>query len=645
MRTLSGAVGWAVGGWAAAAALFHIWTAYAGAWEPREMRAVHLLFLIPLAFLLFPARERSPRDRVTLADWAWAAVSVVPCVYVLRYAQELTERWEGVHPVTTGQVILGTVLVIAVLEASRRSVGFWFFVTTLVFMAYLVVAPWMPGFLRSPRAFTYPQLVEMFFLYADEGVLGSLTGISANLLMIFILFAAFMLHSGVGQFFMDISVLMAGRYRGGPAKVAVVSSGLYGTISGSSVADCYATGSFSIPLMKRIGYKPEIAGAIEATASCGGPLMPPIMGAGAFIMAELTGVPYQEIIVAAALPAILYYLSILATVHWEALKHGIGTMKAQLPPMTSLLRRALLFAPFVTVIYFLHAGYSPSKSALYSLLTAIVVSWVAGDQPMTPRRIFATMTDAMRSGVIIAAVLAASGLIVAAMSRTGVALAFSSAVVNLSGGYLIVALFLIFAIVSVLGTGIPTTPSYILAVTVGGAALAKLNVDIVAAHLFVFYYAVLADVTPPVAVTAVAAAQIAHANPMTTGWQATRIGIGGFLAPFLFVYQPALLMKGDWTTIVVSFVSAGIGISALCAALAGHMFTPLGWAARAVLTAVALSAISPSLLVSVVTSVMIVAFGVWDWRRARSRPAPAPVSVTVAGEARIAAPPPTTLME
>jgi len=646
MRTLSGAVGWAVGGWAAAAALFHIWTAYAGAWEPREMRAVHLLFLIPLAFLLFPARERSPRDRVTPTDWLWAVVSMVPCVYVLRHAQELTERWEGVHPVTTGQVILGTVLVIAVLEASRRSVGFWFFVTTLVFMAYLVVAPWMPGFLRSPRPYSYPQLVEMFFLYADEGVLGSLTGISSNLLMIFILFAAFMLHSGVGQFFMDISVLLAGRYRGGPAKVAVVSSGLYGTVSGSSVADCYATGSFSIPLMKRIGYRPEIAGAIEATASCGGPLMPPIMGAGAFIMAELTGVPYQQIIVAAALPAILYYLSILATVHWEALKHGIGTMKADLPPITSLLRRALLFSPFVTILYFLHAGYSPSKSALYSLLTAIVVSWVAGDQPMTPRRIFSTMREAMRSGVIIAAVLAASGLIVAAMSRTGVALAFSSAVVNLSGGHLIIALFLIFAIVSVLGTGIPTTPSYILAVTVGGAALAKLNVDIVAAHLFVFYYAVLADVTPPVAVTAVAAAQIANANPMTTGWQATRIGIGGFLAPFLFVYQPALLMKGDWTTIVVTFVSAAVGISALCATLAGHMFTPLGWGARTFLTAVSLAAISPSLTVSVVTSAIIIAFGVWDSRRARSRPTPAPVSVTVAGTARVATPPPsTTLME
>jgi TRAP transporter 4TM/12TM fusion protein len=646
MRTLSGAVGWAVGGWAAAAALFHIWTAYAGAWEPREMRAVHLLFLIPLAFLLFPAAERSPKNRVTLVDWIWVVASLIPCVYVLVYAHELTERWEGVHPVTTAQVILGTILVVAVLEASRRAVGFWFFVTTLVFMAYLVAAPWMPGFLRSPRAYSYPQLVEMFFLYADEGVLGSLTGISSNLLMIFILFAAFMLHSGVGQFFMDISVLLAGRYRGGPAKVAVVSSGLYGTISGSSVADCYATGSFSIPLMKKIGYKPEIAAAIEATASCGGPLMPPIMGAGAFIMAELTGVPYQQIIVAAALPAVLYYLSIMATVHWEALKHGIGTMRADLPPVSSLLRRALLFLPFVTVLYFLHAGYSPSKSALYSLLTAIVVSWVAGDQPMTPRRIFATMTEAMRSGVIIAAVLAASGLIVAAMSRTGVALAFSSTIVSFSGGHLIVALLLIFAIVSVLGTGIPTTPSYILAVTVGGAALSKLDVDILAAHLFVFYYAVLADVTPPVAVTAVAAAQIANANPMTTGWQATRIGIGGFLAPFLFIYQPALLMKGDWTTIALTFVCAVIGISALCAALAGHMFTPLGWGRRALLTAFSLVAISPYLTVSIVTSLVVLAFGVWDWKRARNLPAPAPRSITVVGESHVATPPPTTtLME
>ena len=634
MRQLTGVTGWLVGGYAVAAAAFHIWTSYAGVLEPREMRAIHLAFLLPLAFLLFPAGKRSPLDRATVSDLAWAIASLVPCLYVIVNSHELTERWEGVHPVTLTHIVIGTVLVVAVLEASRRAVGNWFFYTTLAFMAYLVTAPWLPGFLRSPRAYSFPRLIEMFFLYADEGVLGSLTGISANLLMIFILFAAFMLHSGVGQFFMDISLALAGRFRGGPAKVAVVSSGLYGTISGSSVADCYATGSFSIPLMKKIGYKPEIAGAIEATASCGGPLMPPVMGAGAFIMSELTGVPYSKIIVAATIPAILYYLGIMAAVHWEALKHGMGALKSEVPPIRTLVRRGLLFLPFVACVYFLEVGYSPSKAALYSLLTAVVVSWFAGDQPMTPRRIAFTMSEAMRSAVIVATVLAASGLIVASMSRTGFALAFSSAIVNFSGGYLIVALLLVFAVISVLGTGIPTTPAYILAVTVGGAALQKLGVDILAAHLFVFYYAVLADVTPPVAVTAFAGAQIAGADPMKTGWHASRIAIGGFLAPFLFVYQPALLMNGPWPVVILSFVCASIGIAALCAVVTNHMFAPLGWWRCIFLGTIALATITANLTVSVLTSLVILAFGVWDWRRAGRLPPVPTLSVrTVETEA------------
>jgi TRAP transporter 4TM/12TM fusion protein len=617
VRKLDGWVGWAVGGWSAAAALFHIWTAYAGVWEPREMRATHLLFLLPLAFLLFPATRRSPTRRPTWVDTLWVGAAALPCVYVLLNAHELTERWEGVHPVTTAQVVLGTLLVLAVLEAARRSVGVWFFATTLVFIAYLVLAPWLPGFLRSPRPYSYPQLVEMFFLYADEGVLGTLTGISSNILMIFILFASFMLHSGVGQFFMDIAIAMAGRFRGGPAKVAVVSSGLYGTVSGSSVADVYATGTFTIPLMKKIGYRPEIAAAIEATASCGGPLMPPIMGAGAFIMSELTGVPYATIIVAALLPALLYYAGVMATVHWEALKHGIGRMTTDVPPVRGILRRSVLFAPFVTILSFLHAGYSPSKAALYSLLTAVVVSWLAGQSPMTPRRIFTTMGEAMRSAVIIAAVLAASGLIVAAMSRTGFALAFSSAIIGISGGTLVVALLAIFVVIALLGAGIPTTPAYILAVTVGGAVLQKLGVDVLAAHLFVFYYAVLADVTPPVAVTAVAGAQIAGADPMRTGWHASRIGIGGFLAPFLFVYQPPLLMQGSWGEIAIAFGSALVGITALSAAVAGHMFGPLSWPRRLFLIAVALAAISPWLVVSAVCGTVLVGYAAWDAARTR----------------------------
>jgi len=309
-------------------------------------------------------------------------------------------------------------------------------------------------------------------------------------------------------------------------------------------------------------------------------------------------------------------------VHWEALKHGIGTMTADIPPMRSLARRGLLFTPFFTIVYFLHAGYSPSKAALYSMLTAIVVSWVAGDSPMTPRKIFETFTEAMRSGVIIASVLAASGLIVASMSRTGFALAFSSAIINLSGGYVIVALFLVFVVISVLGTGIPTTPAYILAVTVGGAALTNMGVELLAAHLFVFYYAVLADVTPPVAVTAVAGAQIAGADVMATGWHATRIGIGGFLAPFLFAFQPALLWNGTYVQIAITFISALVGISALSAAVAGHMFGPLTWPRTIFLVVVSLAAISPYLGVSLASSVILLAYMVWDYRRARPSAAP-----------------------
>ncbi|HZS32423.1 MAG TPA: TRAP transporter fused permease subunit [Methylomirabilota bacterium] len=631
MRELTGGLRWAVGSYAAAAAAFHLWTAYAGVLEPRPMRALHLLFLVPLAFVMHPATARSPRTRLTALDVAWALAGAIPCAYVLWHATELTERWEGVHPVTLTHVVMGTLLVLAVLEAARRAVGFWFFVTTLAFVAYLVASPWLPGVLRSPRAYSFPRLIEMFFLYADEGVLGTLTGISSNLLVVFILFAAFMLHSGVGQLFMDVSIALAGRFRGGPAKVAVVSSALYGTVSGSSVADCYATGSFTIPLMKRLGYRPEIAAAIEACASCGGPLMPPIMGAGAFIMAELTGVPYSKIIVAAALPAILYYVGVLATVHWEALKHGLGTMTTDVPPLGSFLRRAVLFLPFVAVVYFLERGYSPAKAALYSLLTAIASSWLAGDRPMTPRRIFDTMGEAMRSAVIIATVLAASGLIVAAMSRTGFALAFSSAIINLSGGSVVMALVLIFLVVSVLGTGIPTTPAYILAVTVGGAALTRLGVDLLAAHLFVFYYAVLADVTPPVAVTAFAGAQIAGANPMTTGWQASRIGIGGFLAPFLFVHQPGLLLRAPLAEVVLSFLAAAIGIAALSAAVTGYLFRPLHWPRRLALSALAVAAIGPSLVVSAATSLALVAYGAWDRHRARARPDPLAAAVPPPG--------------
>lgn len=618
MRKLQGPVAWAVSIYAVAASLFHLYTAAFGVLEPREMRSVHLLFLLPLAFLLFPASRKSPLDRVTWLDCLLAASAFIPNAYIYLNAPRLMERWEGIDPLSPVQVVLGTILTLVLLEAGRRVIDKWFLVTALVFIAYLVTSPWLPGVLKAPRVYSYAQIIEMFYLSADEGALGGLTGISSNLLMPFILFAAFLLHSGVGQFFMDLSVAAAGRLTGGPAKVAVISSGLYGTISGSSVADTYATGSFTIPLMKKIGYRPAVAAAIEAAASSGGPLMPPIMGAGAFIMAELTGVPYSQIIVAGALPALLFYLGVLAFVHFESLQHRIGRMEeSEIPKMRNLWRRSLNLLPFALVIYMLVQGYSPTAAALYSLLLAVAMSWVSGGNPMTFRRIFETLQEGARSATVIAVALAVSGLMIACMNRTGVALSFSSMVLGAVNGSLFWSLVLIMVIVTVLGTGLPTTPSYIIGVTVGAQALSNLGVDPLAAHLFVFYFAVLADISPPVAVTAFAAAQIAEADPSATGWLAPKVALGGLLAPFVWVYNPALLMKGSVLDIAVALISTGVGVIVLAAVATGFLFRPLSWQWRILLGAIALASITPNIWVSITTSVVLVGFMLLDSRLAR----------------------------
>jgi TRAP transporter 4TM/12TM fusion protein len=620
VRKLHGPVAWAVGLYAALASLFHLYAAAFGVLEPREMRSIHLLLLLPLAFLLFPATKKSPLDRVTWLDSLLALGAFVPNAYIYLNAPQLMERWEGIDAITPTQLTLGTILVVVLLEAARRVIDRWFLVTVLAFIGYLTVSPWLPGFLRSPRAYSFAEIIEMFYLYADEGALGGLTGISSNLLLPFILFAAFMLRSGVGQFFMDLSVQLAGRFAGGPAKVAVISSAMYGTVSGSSVADVYATGSFTIPLMKKIGYKPETAGAIESVASAGGPLVPPIMGAGAFIMSELTGAPYSQIILAAVLPALLYYVGIMATVHFEALKHGIGTMaKEDIPEVSNLWRRSINLLPFALVILLLVKGYSPTGAALYSLGLSIITSWIGGGSPMTPRRIYETLQEGARSGATIAVALACSGIIVACLNRTGVAMAFGSIVLELAGGSLLAALFLVLVIVSVLGTGIPTTPAYIIAVTVGAQALTKLGVDLLSAHLFVFYFAVLSDITPPVAVTALAGAQIAQADPQKTQWMAPRIALAGFLAPFIWVYQPALLMQGTVPVILLTFLSTATGIVALATAIIGFMFRPLSAWKRALVAAIALAAISPNMWVSVFTSVVLLTLFLADWRASRQK--------------------------
>jgi TRAP transporter 4TM/12TM fusion protein len=619
LRTLGGLVGWGVTAWAAAASLFHFYTAGYGVFEPRVQRSMHLLFLVPLVFLLFPCRRQSPRHRPSAWDGLWAALALLGSGFMLWDRDRLNYRWEGATDVLPVEVALGTVMTLLVVEACRRSLSPWMAVTITVALVYLATCQWFPGAFHY-KGFTYPRMVEVLYLGGDDGMYGFLTGISSNILFIFVLFGAVLMHAGVGSFLIDLAVRLTGGMRGGPAKTAVVGSAMFGTISGSTVANVYATGSFTIPLMKRAGYAPKSAAAIEAIAGTGGQLMPPVMGAGAFIMSEVTSVPYLTIAKVAAIPAILYYVGLMAMVHLLALRENVRALgRTELPPWRPVVRRAYFAIPFVLIVWLLVEGYSPTKAAFYVIVVTIVLSFLDRRTWMTPSRCLAALVEGAGSAATIAVALAGSGMVVGVLTKTGSALAFGGAVLTLSGGSLVVAMLLVFLVVSVLGTGIPTTAAYVISVTVGAGAMVNLGVPLLAAHLFVFYYAVLSDLTPPDAVTAFAAANIAGSEMMATGVEAFRLGVAGFLIPFAFVFHPEILLQGTWGQVLVMSGFAAVSAVAVAAAVVGQAAARLhGWERVLSLVAAGLM-VTRSLGWQVAGLVLFGAVVAWTARRGLAR--------------------------
>ena len=518
------------------------------------------------------------------------------------------------------EVVLGSIMAVLVIEACRRSLSPWMAVTISLSLVYLATSQWIPG-LFNFKGYSFPRMVEFVYLAGDEGMYGFLTGISTNILYIYVLFASVMMRAGVGEWVIDVAVKLAGWARGGPAKIAVVGSALFGTISGSTVANVYATGSFTIPLMKKGGYSAKNAAAIEAIAGTGGQIMPPVMGAGVFIMAEITGISYFDIIKAAAVPAILYYVGLFAMVHFLALRYGVQAVpRSERPSWRPVLRHGYFAIPFVMIVYLLAQGYSPTGAAFYTIVATFLLSFLDRRTWMTPRKCWDALVDAAFSAATIAVALAGSGMIVGVLTRTGAALAFGGTVVNWASGMLLFAMLLIFLVVSVLGTGIPTTAAYVISVTVGAAALGNLGVSLLAAHLFVFYYAVLSDLTPPDAVTAFAAANIAGADMFATGIEAFRLGIAGFLVPFAFVFHPELLLKGDWTQIIVMSSFAAVSATALASVVVGHGWTPIGWGLRAVCLIAAGMMVTRGLAWQVPGLALyaaVLGWGAWSHRTAR----------------------------
>ncbi len=570
---------------AVAMSLYHMWVAGFGPPEAVIFRGTHLLFALTLVFLLFPLRPGGSMA-ARLCDFAilllgWGAVLHIFVdydVFINRiiYIDDLS-AWDKFYAVAA---------IVVVLEGTRRVIGWALPLTALAFMVYAALFTQVK----------WPVLLEQLYL-STEGIFGSTLGVSASYVMLFGLFGAFMERSGTGQLFMDFAMALTGRQAGGPGKVAVVSSSLFGTVSGSAVANVRVAGPITIPLMKRTGFKPPFAAAVEAVASTGGQLMPPIMGAAAFVMAEFLAVPYATVAMWAAIPALLYYLAVFFAVHFVAKREGLaGVPRDQLPLMGRvMLDRGHLFIPILMVLAGLFMGYSAPLSALVAALCCLPVALLRATtrQNITWRSVLGALDEGARNTLAVAMACACAGIVIGCVTITGLGITFTQMVIALAQNSLVLALVLTAMAGIVLGMGMPTTPAYIVMVSLLVPAIIKLGAVTPAAHMFAFYFAILSAITPPVALAVFAAAGLAKANMWSTGWAAMRAAAPAYIVPFMFVYEPALLLIGNWTTSLHAAVSASIGVILLSAGLFGYLLRPATWWQRAILIAAALLLIKP----------------------------------------------------
>ncbi|MBE6098492.1 MAG: TRAP transporter permease [Anaerovibrio sp.] len=549
--------------------VFQLYTAIFGILDAQLQRAVHLGFALALSYLLYPTRKSWSRTKVHPLDVLLAILGAAAPAYICIMYRELSMR---AGMVTPSDLIMGVIGVLLVIEATRRVVGIPMVTVVLVFIGYAFAGPYMPGVLAH-RGLSLDQLVGHLY-YTTEGIFGIPLGVSSTFIFLFILFGAYLESTGLGKFFIDIANAIAGWASGGPAKVAVLSSALMGTVSGSSVANVAGTGSFTIPMMKKLGYKKEFAGAVEAASSTGGQLMPPVMGAAAFLMAEFVGVPYIDIVGAAVIPAILYFTGLWLGVHLEAKRTNLkGIPRDQLPKAWEIFReRGHLAIPLVVIVYLLVSGYTPMRAALVAIVLSIVASSLRKSTRMKPIEIVQGLENGARNvlGVVIAC--AAAGIIIGVVTKTGVGLKLASGLLALSGGMLLPTMFFTMITSLILGMGVPTTANYVITSTIAAPALLQMGVPVLAAHMFVFYFGIIADVTPPVALAAYAASGISGGKPLMTGVNASKLAIAAFIIPYIFVMSPVLLMI-DATAfgLVFSTVTAVLGMVGLSSAMIGYL--------------------------------------------------------------------------
>jgi len=573
--------------------LYHMYSSGVHMLPQFQHRAIHLAFALALTFLIFPATDKQ-KNKVPLWDIAAIIFSIAVGAYLCLDYMNIVFRMGDPF---TRDIVIGAIMIVLVLEAPRRTMGWPLVIVAVAFLLYAFLGHLIPGTLGH-RQYEVSRVIEHMFL-TSEGIYGVAIYVTATFVFIFILLGSFLTETGGAQAFIDLAFSITGRFRGGPAKAAVVASGLMGTISGSSFANVAGTGTFTIPLMKSVGYTPEFAGGVEASASTGGQIMPPIMGAAAFIMAEMTGVPYGQLIVHAAIPAILYYVAVFIMVDMEAAKLGLhGMNKSELPVFSKVFKDGafLLLAP-LSIVYMLLAGYSPIKASVTAVLIVIITSSFRKSTRLTLTSFLRALDLGARGSLSVIAACAVAGLIVGTVTLTGLGLKFADFIIVLSRGQLYPALILTMVASIIMGMGMPTTALYIILGSMVAPALVKMNVPIVAAHLFIFYFGCMASVTPPVALSSYLAAAIAKADSVKTALQGLKLSSSAFILPFIFALSPRILLLD--TTIgaaTVATVTATIGVVALSACLEGYLIGSLSLPLRLVSGVAAILLIDPGLI-------------------------------------------------
>lgn len=631
-RDLSGMIKHVVFFGLLAFSLFQLYTAVFGQYTAYIQRSVHLGFALSLIFILFPMRRRKgARHKVAWYDYILALLSIGIGAYWPIMYDDLVFR---IGRVTELDLIVGILAVILTLEATRRAVGMPITVIGILFLTYGFFGPYFPGFMRH-RGQDLDSLIQLMF-YTTDGILGTPIGVSATFIFTFLLFGSFLVKTGVGQYFNDLAVSLAGNLTGGPAKVAIFSSALQGTISGSSVANVVTSGSYTIPMMKKLGYKKEFAGGVEAAASTGGQLMPPIMGAAAFLMVEfIGGVTYWEIAKAAAIPALLYFTGVWIMTHFEAKRIGLkGLSPEEMPDRKEVLKKIYLLTPILAIILFLLVGIPTMQAALYGILLTIFVSAFNKETRLGFKDIINALVDGARTALAVAAATATAGIIVGVVVKTGLGLSLANGLVSASGGNVLLTLFFTMLAAIVLGMGSPTTANYVITSTIAAPAIITLlmvdepagaAVPIVvalSAHLFVFYFGIIADITPPVALAAFAASGISGGEPIRTGFNAAKLAIAAFIIPYMFVLSPELLMiDTTWTELIWVLITAISGMIAIGAGLIGYWYRKLNWIERIITFVTGIALIYPEGFTDLIgAAVFIILFAIqWMSREKKTK--------------------------